>query len=71
MACEMDRQFGTAPAVMRALRQTVIVKGELSWKVKLLIYLSIYVPALTYGHELWVMTERTRLWIQGAEMSFL
>ncbi|KAK0132479.1 putative uncharacterized transposon-derived protein F52C9.6 [Merluccius polli] len=32
---------------------------------------SIYVPALTYGHELWVMTERTRSRVQAAEMSFL
>ncbi len=29
------------------------------------------VPTLTYGHELWVMTERTRSQIQVAEMSFL
>ena len=33
------------------------------------IYRSIYVPTLTYGHELWVMTERIRSWIQAAEMS--
>ncbi|KAI3362770.1 hypothetical protein L3Q82_001822 [Scortum barcoo] len=40
--------------------------------VKLSIYRSIYrVPTLTYGHELWVMTERTRSRIQAAEMSFL
>ncbi|KAK0156607.1 LINE-1 reverse transcriptase [Merluccius polli] len=32
---------------------------------------SIFVPALTYGHELWVVTERTRLRVQAAEMSFL
>ncbi|KAI3359987.1 hypothetical protein L3Q82_014319 [Scortum barcoo] len=33
---------------------------------------SIYVPTITYGHELWVMTERTRSpRIQAAEMSFL
>ena len=39
--------------------------------VKLSIYRSIYVPTLTYGHELWVMTERIRSQIQAAEMSFL
>ncbi|KAI3377919.1 hypothetical protein L3Q82_009049 [Scortum barcoo] len=38
-----------------------VVKKELSRKAKLSIYRSIYVPTLTYGHELWVMTEeRTR-----------
>ena len=31
----------------------------------------IFVPTLTYGHEGWVMTERTRLRVQAAEMGFL
>ena len=34
-------------------------------------YRSIYVPTLPYGHELWVVTERMRLRIQAAKMSFL
>ncbi|KAK3574615.1 hypothetical protein QTP86_011529 [Hemibagrus guttatus] len=38
--------------------RSVVVKKELSRKAKLWIYQSIYVPTLTYGHELWVMTER-------------
>ncbi|TWW67330.1 hypothetical protein D4764_02G0003710 [Takifugu flavidus] len=48
-----------------------MVKRELSRKAKLSIYQSIFVPTLTYGHELWVMTERTRSRVQAAEMSFL
>lgn len=32
---------------------------------------SIYVPALTGGHELWVMTERNRSGVQEAKRSFL
>ncbi|XP_066511459.1 sialoadhesin-like [Hoplias malabaricus] len=56
---------------MRALYRSVVVKRELSRKAKPLIYRSIYVPTLTYGHELWVVTERTRSWVQVAEMSFL
>ncbi|KAL3968400.1 triosephosphate isomerase (TIM) [Sarotherodon galilaeus] len=32
---------------------------------------SIYDTALTYGHELWVLTEKTRLRMQAAEMGFL
>ena len=39
--------------------------------MKLSIYQWIYIPILTYGHELWIMTERTRSRIQAAEMSFL
>ena len=67
----MDRRIGAASAVMRALYRSVVVKKELSRKAKLSIYRSIYVPILTYGHELWVVTERTRSRIQAAEMSFL
>ncbi|KAK3521471.1 hypothetical protein QTP70_005768 [Hemibagrus guttatus] len=67
---EIDRWIGAAAAVMQSMYQSVVVK-ELSWKAKLLIYQSIYVPTLTYGHELWVMTERIRSWIQPAKMSFL
>ncbi|KAK0135552.1 hypothetical protein N1851_028597 [Merluccius polli] len=69
MEREIDRQIGAASAVMRTLHGSVVVKRELSQKAKLSIYQSIYVPVLTYGHELWVMTERT--WVQAAEMSFL
>nr|XP_054588625.1 uncharacterized protein LOC129153273 isoform X2 [Nothobranchius furzeri] len=68
---EIDRWIGSASAVMRTLNQSVVVKGELIQKARLSIYRSIYVPILTYGHELWVMTERTRSRIQAAKMSFL
>ncbi|KAM4551690.1 putative transposon-derived protein F52C9.6 isoform 1-T3 [Odontesthes bonariensis] len=71
MEQEIDRRIGAASAVMRALHRPVVVKKELSQKAKLSIYRSIYVPILTYGHELWVVTERTRSRIQAAEMSFL
>ncbi|KAL3973669.1 phosphorylated adapter RNA export protein [Sarotherodon galilaeus] len=68
---EIDRRIGAVAAVMRMLYQSVVVKRELSVKAKLSIYRSIYAPTLTYGHELWVVTERTRSRIQAAEMGFL
>ncbi|XP_051789808.1 uncharacterized protein LOC127529636 [Erpetoichthys calabaricus] len=71
MEREIDRRISAASAVMRALHRSVVVKKELSRKAKLSIYQSIYVPTLTYGHELWVVPERTRSRIQAAEMSFL
>jgi len=71
MEREIDRRIGAAPAVKQALDRSVLVKRELSRKAKLSIYWSVYVPILTYGHELWVVTERTRSRIQVAEMSFL
>ncbi|KAK3547070.1 hypothetical protein QTP86_009563 [Hemibagrus guttatus] len=57
MDCEIDRRIGAAAAVMRSMYRSVVVKKELSRKAKLSIYQSIYVPTLTYGHELWVMNE--------------
>ncbi|KAK3559275.1 hypothetical protein QTP86_009939 [Hemibagrus guttatus] len=61
MDCEIDRRIGAAAAVMRSMYRSVVVKKELSCKAKLSIYQSIYIPSLTYGHELWVMTERVVL----------
>ncbi|KAK3568142.1 hypothetical protein QTP86_031382, partial [Hemibagrus guttatus] len=55
---EIDRRIGAAAALMCSMYWSVVVKKELSQKAKLLIYQSIYVPTLTYGYELWVMTER-------------
>ena len=60
MEREIDGRIGAASAVMQALHRPVVVKKELSQKAKLTIYRSIYVPTLTYGHEVWVVTERTR-----------
>ncbi|TWW77030.1 hypothetical protein D4764_12G0004200 [Takifugu flavidus] len=65
---EWSRRIGAASTVMRTLHWSVVVNRELRQKA---IYRSIFVPTLTYGHELWVMTERTKSWVQAAEMSFL
>ena len=71
MEWEMDRRIGAASAVMRALYCSVAVKKELRLPAQLSIYWPIYVPTLTCGHELWVVTERTRSRMQAAKMSFL
>ena len=55
---------------MRALSLFIVVKKELSRKVKLSICRSIYTPTLTYGHKLWVVSERTRSRIQAAKNCF-
>lgn len=49
----------------------MVAKRELSQKAKISIYWSIYVPTLTYGHGMWVVTEITRLQIQATKTSFL
>ncbi|PWA16488.1 hypothetical protein CCH79_00004565, partial [Gambusia affinis] len=65
---EIDMQIGAVSAVKRALCRSVVVKRELSQKAKLSIYRSIYIPTLIFGHELWVMTERTKSRIQAAKL---
>ncbi|KAK3513401.1 hypothetical protein QTP70_014229 [Hemibagrus guttatus] len=66
---EIDSRIGAAAAVMRSMYWSVVVKKELSRKAKLSIYQSIYVPTLTYGHELWVMTERGAVEVARASVS--
>lgn len=67
--CEIDRRIVLVTAVLWALRRTVEVKQELNHQTRLTVYLSIYVPLLTYGHELWVMSERSQ--VQEAGMRLL
>ena len=55
---------------MNSLYRTALTKRELGRKAKLSIYRLILFSTLTYGHEGWGMTERTRLRAQAAEMSF-
>ena len=56
---------------MQALHYSVVMKRELSKKVKLSVFKTVFVPILTYGHESWVMTERMRSQTQASEMRFL
>jgi len=64
----MVQEIGAAVAV--ELHRTVLVKRELSWKVKLSVYWSVYVATLTYRHKLWVVTERTRLRMKRTKYFF-
>ena len=68
---ELDTRVGKASAVMRALHYSVVMKRELSKKAKLLIFQTVFVPIVTYGHESWVMTKRVRSQVQASEMRFL
>ncbi|KAI3358578.1 hypothetical protein L3Q82_014714 [Scortum barcoo] len=60
MEREIDRRLDwySVRRIMRSMYRTVVVKKEAKSKGEALsIYRSIYTPTLTYGHELWVMTE--------------
>lgn len=71
MEREVDKRIGAASTVMQGLYRTIVVKRELSQKAKFSIYQSIYSLTFTYGHKLYVVTKRMRLWIQAVEMSFV
>ena len=61
MEREIDRRISAASAAMWALYQTVVVNKKLSQRARLSINHLVYIPTLTYGHELRVVTERMRL----------
>ncbi|CAM1293788.1 Uncharacterised protein r2_g303 [Pycnogonum litorale] len=68
---ELDTRIAAAGAVMRQLQRSVLLRRELGVKTELVVFKSVFVPILIYGHEPWVMTERTRSRIRAAEMAFL
>ena len=68
---ELDTRIGKASAVMRGLHYSVVMNRELPKKGKLLIFRTVFVSILTYGHESWVMTERMRSQAQASEIRFL
>ncbi|CAM1319476.1 Uncharacterised protein r2_g2780 [Pycnogonum litorale] len=68
---ELDTRIAAAGAVMRQLQRLVLLRRELGVRGKLAVFKSVFVPIVTYGHEPWVMTERTRSRIQAAELAFL
>ena len=57
---ELDIRIEKASAVLRQLHQSVVLKRELCTKAKLSIFISVYVPILTYGHECWIINEKVR-----------
>lgn len=63
----MDWWIGTATAAMKAFLWSSKVNKGLSRKMKLLIY----VPALTWVHEVWITIERTRLWNKRLKLTSL
>ena len=69
--CEIDRRIGSASAILRSLYRPVVTEGEVSGRARMAIFNAVYRPTLIYGHEHWVMTERTRSRIRTAEMRFL
>ena len=69
--CEIDRRIESASAILCSLYRSVVTKKEVSRRTKMAIFNAVYRPALIYGHEQWVMTERIRSRIRAAEMRFL
>src|SRR5690606_19463265 len=68
---EIDRRIAQASVVARELWRLVVCNARLSQEAKLAVYRSLFKSILTYGHESWILTERTRSRVQAAEMRFL
>lgn len=68
---EIDRRIAQASIVARELWKMVMCNSKLSRDAKLTIFRSLYRSTLTYGHEAWILNQRTRSRIQAAEMRFL
>ena len=49
---EIGGRISRASAVLRELWRTVVAKSEISEEAKLSVFKSVYLPTLTYGHEL-------------------
>ena len=68
---ELDIRICMASSVTRALYYSVVIKRELSKRTNLSIFKTVFVPILTYGQELWLMTQRVRSQVQASEIRFL
>jgi len=55
---EIDARIGKTNTVLYELYRSMVTKRKLSNTVKLSVFISVFVPILTYDHESCVMTER-------------
>ena len=65
---KLDTRIGKESTIMCQLYPSIVLKRELCTKAKLSVFISVFVPILTYGYECWIMTERIRSRVQAAEM---
>lgn len=69
--CEIGKPIGSAVAVLRSLYWSVLVKAGAQFSYEALcILVNLYIPIRKYDHELWVVTERIRSWVQVVESYF-
>lgn len=66
VACTLKVLF-TSQGSRKLKRATCAVMWMLYWSV--VVYQSIYIPSLTYGTKLWIVTKRMRLRIQLGKRS--
>lgn len=57
---DVDRQIGALLVVMQELYPANCQEEKAESQAKLLIYWSIFVPVVTYGHELRVITKKSK-----------
>jgi exonuclease III len=67
---ELDRRINLASVVMRELWR-LAGNERIPMEAQIAVFNSLYKSVLTYGHESWILTERTRSRVQAAEMRYL
>jgi len=67
---KIDTRNGKANAVLRKLLLCGHETGA-SNTAKFSVFISVFVPTLTYGHGSWILTEMILSQVQAAEIGFL
>ena len=67
MGCEVERRIGMIMQTVGAMKK-VYDSREISREAKVTVFEAVAIPALMYGCESWVLTEREKSRLQAAEM---
>ena len=67
---EVERRIGMTMQTAGAMKK-VYESREISREAKVTVFEAVAIPALTYGCEVWVLTEREKSRLQATEMRML
>ena len=70
MGSEVERRIGMTMQTVGAMKK-VYDSREISKEAKVTVFEAVAIPALTYGCEAWVLTEREKSRLQATEMKVL
>ena len=68
---EINNRVNKANGIYYQIYNSIIGKKEISTKVKIQVYKTVYIPTLLYGSETWVMLDKHKSRITSSEMKYL